>query len=133
MNLSEINTSVSSISDAIRKDDSEKPKPVLNQLDKQAETDIVKKQQTVTDEELAQSLQETVDKVKQFTQLQSKNVDFSVERFDGLSVVVVSDSETREVLRQIPSEEMIEVSKKIEQLQTEIIGSGTGVLFDKKV
>ena len=87
----------------------------------------------LSDDELAQTLLETIDKVREFAQLQSKNVDFSIERFDGLSVVVVSDSQTQEVLRQIPSEEMIEVSKKIEQLQTEILGPESGMLFDKKV
>lgn len=133
MNLSDISMTANPIRDpveAVNQDTMVKP---INDAEAKDKSVIEEVPTPLFDDELAQTLLETIDKVRQFAQLQSKNVDFSIERFDGLSVVVVSDSQTQEVLRQIPSEEMIEVSKKIEQLQTEILGASSGMLFDKKV
>jgi flagellar protein FlaG len=107
--------------------------PPLNKTQIDAQQSSEKRSVPLSDGELAQVLQETIDKLRQFSQIQSKNVDFSIEKFDGLSVVVVSDSQTKEILRQIPSEEMIEVSKKIERSQLEILNSSSGILFDKKI
>jgi flagellar protein FlaG len=50
------------------------------------------------------------------------SLSFSVDRVTNRTVVTVTDAQTHEVIRQIPSEEMLKVSQQITEL--------LGVLFD---
>ncbi len=47
----------------------------------------------------------------------SSTVQFRVEQNSGKAIVLVVDDETREVIRQIPSEQMIAISREIDRLQ----------------
>jgi flagellar protein FlaG len=51
------------------------------------------------------------------------SISFSVDKVTGKTVIKVSDADTKQVIRQIPSEEMMRVAERITQL--------LGVLFDK--
>ena len=45
----------------------------------------------------------------------------------------MTDSETNEIIRQIPSEEVLELASKIDKLQEEIFGTSLGLLFDQEI
>ncbi len=47
----------------------------------------------------------------------SQNLEFSVDNAEGGVVVKVVDQQTKEVLRQIPSEEALEIAKSLDKLQ----------------
>jgi flagellar protein FlaG len=47
----------------------------------------------------------------------AKNIRFSVDQDTGETVVKVVDTETGDVIRQIPSEEMLAISRSLERLQ----------------
>jgi flagellar protein FlaG len=83
--------------------------------------------------EVEQSLLESVDKLETLAQLNSKQFKFHIDEQTKSSVVVVTDKETNEVIRQIPSEEVLELASKIDELQEQIFGQPLGVLFDQKI
>lgn len=85
-------------------------------------------QQNVTADELG----EAVENINQFVNSQGRTLNFSVDEESGKPVVKVIDFETKEVIRQIPSEEVLTMAKAIKKLQ-EDLGSATGLMFDKTI
>jgi len=71
--------------------------------------------------ELSQeALEKVVSQLNAYIQNTQRDVDFSVDDATGRVVVRVIDSESEEVIRQIPSEEMLAISRHlIESLETE--------------
>lgn len=55
----------------------------------------------------------------------STSIQFSFDQETGRTIVRMVDAETEEVLRQIPGEEMLAISKSIDRMQ--------GLLVDRKV
>lgn len=73
------------------------------------------------DVELSQeALEKVVSQLNAYIQNTQRDVDFSVDDATGRVVVKVIDSESEEVIRQIPSEEMLAISRHlVESLETE--------------
>nr|WP_321242365.1 flagellar protein FlaG [uncultured Tolumonas sp.] len=99
---------LASDSDGSKKSNTDKPK--LDDIEKQA-----------------QSLQD-------ISQLKGWSVNFSVDNDSKDVVIKVVDAETQKVIRQIPSEDMLAISKRIKSLQTGEDSSSelSGLLFDRK-
>lgn len=77
-------------------------------------------------EKQAQNLQEISD---------SKGwaVSFRIDKDLDQTIIKVVDSETQKTIRQIPSEELVTISKRIKALQDGDIGAGgVGLLFDRE-
>ena len=55
--------------------------------------------------------------VEQAVRAQASSLAFSIDQSSGKTVVTVTDSETGEVLRQIPSEEMLSLSQTMNRMQ----------------
>ena len=68
---------------------------------------------------------EAVNEVNDFLKNMNRNLSFSIDEDSGDSVIIIKDSENDEVIRQIPSEELLVIRKKMDYL--------VGVLFDAKV
>ena len=66
-------------------------------------------------------LRNAVEQVNKTIQTLSKDVQFTVDKETGKDVVKVVDRETKEVIRQIPSEEMVAIAKRLDELQGLII------------
>ena len=73
----------------------------------------------------SEDVTETIDEMNNFLQSMNRNLSFSVDEQLGQSVIVVKDSESDEVIRQIPSEELVVLRKKMDDV--------VGILFDTKV
>lgn len=71
------------------------------------------------------TVKETVDEMNAFLQSMKRNLSFSIDEDSGEKVISVKDSETEEVIRQIPSEELVVLRKKMDDV--------VGILFDTKV
>lgn len=73
------------------------------------------------DMELSQeALEKVVSQLNAYIQNTQRDVDFSVDDSTGRVVVRVIDSESEQVIRQIPSEEMLAISRHlVESLETE--------------
>jgi len=55
--------------------------------------------------------------VEQAVRAQAGSLSFSVEQSSGKTIVTVTDSETGQVVRQIPSEEMLSLSQAMNKMQ----------------
>ncbi|MGR9072388.1 MAG: flagellar protein FlaG [Gammaproteobacteria bacterium] len=64
-------------------------------------------------------LEEAVRRVSEFATNLQRTLQFRVDDITGRQVVTVIDSETEQVIRQIPSEEMLTLSQRLEQLRQE--------------
>lgn len=66
----------------------------------------------------ASQVQDAVKSMNDFVgTLNSSSLKFSVDDDTGKTIVKVMDSETNEVIKQIPSEEMIAIAKAVDQLK----------------
>ncbi len=75
----------------------------------------------VVDVELSQeALEKVVSQLNAYIQNTQRDMDFSVDDSTGRVVVKVIDSQSEEVIRQIPSEEMLAISRHLlESLESE--------------
>jgi flagellar protein FlaG len=78
------------------------------------------------------SIETAVAEVSDFVQARNRQLDFSIDEKSQRSVVKVTDSESGDVIRQIPSEEVLALSERIRDLQSDV-GAAVGVLFNKQV
>ncbi|MAD17382.1 MAG: flagellar biosynthesis protein FlaG [Alteromonadaceae bacterium] len=84
------------------------------------------------DRELSkQELDEALSEVNEFVQTRNKQLNFSVDEDSGKQVVKVTDSESGDVIRQIPTEEVLNLSRRIQDLQMDV-GSAVGMFFNKQ-
>ena len=77
-------------------------------------------------------LHQAVEVVNQAVALEQRSLSFSVDDASGRSVIKVIDYETNELIKQIPTEELLKVAQDIKRLQEEM-GQTIGLLIDKKV
>ncbi|MBU0912320.1 MAG: flagellar protein FlaG [Gammaproteobacteria bacterium] len=98
------------------------------QPESKAKTEQEQTMQAVSVDELGNAVED----INQFVNSQGRTLNFSVDEESGKPVVKVIDFETKEVIRQIPSEEVLTMAKAIKRLQ-EDLGSATGLMFDKTI
>lgn len=60
-------------------------------------------------------LVEAVSKLNEYIKNSQVNLSFTIDQTTDLVVVKVIDAETKEVIRQIPSEEAVELARKLEE------------------
>ena len=70
--------------------------------------------------------------ISEFVLANNRQLNFSVDEGSNKSVVRVTDSESGEIIRQIPSEEVLRLSERLKDLQSDV-GAAVGVLFNKQV
>ncbi|MFM5212568.1 flagellar protein FlaG [Aeromonas hydrophila] len=81
-------------------------------------------------------IENEVQKLQEFSKLQGWTVNFSVEKDLDQVVIKVVDAETKSMIRQIPSEELLAISKRIKDLrESDAIGGGSraGLLLDNEI
>ncbi|MDH2431312.1 flagellar protein FlaG [Pokkaliibacter sp. MBI-7] len=78
-------------------------------------------------------LSKSVDDINSIIQGQNRSLSFSVDEANGKQPVIsVIDTDTGNVIRQIPSEEVRKLATRIQELQHDL-GQATGVMVDNKV
>ena len=70
-------------------------------------------EQTRETEVTKEDLEKAVSHLREYVQSMKRDMDFSVDDKTGRFVVKVYDSETKELIRQIPSEEMLAISRHL--------------------
>jgi flagellar protein FlaG len=124
--MSELNVAPASSSFVTIDKDNTVAEPVQN--------NAVNNQQIVTDKKeeveqapplTAKEVTETVEEMNSLLQNMQRNLSFTVDEQLGQSVIIVKDSESDEVIRQIPSEELVVLRKKMDDV--------VGILFETKV
>lgn len=110
--------------------------PATAVMKPRSETEAVKSEkQTDTGEPVEQAgvpqrlsreeIEQTVSEVSNFVQNIQRNLLFSVDDDSGETVIKVTDMETDDVIRQIPSEEVLQLQQYIKD--------ASGILFKAKV
>lgn len=108
-------------------------KPIKQtQISDMSKTEVLKPEQVVAQvKESAQAelppnkVAETVASLNAFVQLMDRNVSFEVDEVSGRDVISVFEKDTKELIRQIPSEETLELLKRMDTM--------VGVLFSENV
>lgn len=72
---------------------------------------------TKAEEPNAKQVESAVEKLNKFVKTSSSDVQFSVDEESGIRVISVVDKETKEVIRQMPSKEVVEMAKALDKLQ----------------
>ena len=73
----------------------------------------------------SEGVEVAVEEMNAFMQSMQRNLSFSIDEQLGQAIISVKDGETDEVIRQIPSEELVVLRKKMDDV--------TGILFEAKV
>lgn len=105
---------------------SDQQNDVINTQVRQQNADNQSSERQDRDIELA------VQEVQSFLQVQNRNLDFSFDENSNRSVVTVKDSSSGDVIRQIPSDEVLRLAERIQDLQQDI-GSSVGVFVNRQV
>ena len=77
-------------------------------------------------------LEEAVAKVESFLKVQNRDLAFTIDENTNRSVVTVKDSSSGDVIRQIPSEEVLKLAERIQELQQDV-GNSVGVFINNQV
>ena len=80
----------------------------------------------------SQQIETAVAQLSEFVQTNNRQLNFSVDEGSNKQVVKVTDAESGKIIRQIPSEEVLALSERLQDLQTEV-GTAVGLLFNKQV
>lgn len=71
-----------------------------------------------------EDIESVVQELRKYVEPVAQDLQFSIDKDTGRTIVKLIDSNTKEVLRQIPSEELIAISKAL--------GRSSGVLLERK-
>jgi flagellar protein FlaG len=80
----------------------------------------------------AVKMETAVSQLNEFVQSSNRQLNFSIDEDSNKQVVKVTDAESGEIIRQIPSEEVLKLSERLQDLQTEV-GAAVGLLFNRQV
>lgn len=80
--------------------------------------DVVVAKQADSEPLARESLDSAVASISSFVQGVQRNLDFSIDESSGEVVVKVTDRDSGEVIRQLPSEEALRLSEQLESLRS---------------
>lgn len=86
----------------------------------------------ITEEQEQADIETATREVESFLQVQNRNLTFSVDEETNRSVVTVKDSASGDVIRQIPTDEVLKLAERIKNLQ-EDIGGSVGIFVNNEV
>ena len=85
-----------------------------------------------TSEPTSEEVRVAVEKLNTQVQNLQRDLSFSVDESSGRTVVRVLDSETKEVVRQIPSEEVLKLAQQLEVILSEANQQVSGILVEEQ-
>ena len=94
--------------------------------------DISEQQEQNNNEQSDLSIENALAEISEFVQNNGRQLNFSIDEGSQKNVVKVTDSQTGDIIRQIPSEEVLRLSERLRDLQLDV-GTAVGVLFNKHV
>ncbi len=63
------------------------------------------------------SVQDAVKRLESFVSIARADISFSIDEASGVQVVKITDRQSKEVIRQFPSEEAIRIAQALDKLQ----------------
>lgn len=95
----------------------------------QAAEEVAKKQNK---DDASAQLEQAITVVSDFMNQPPRNVNFTKDNDSGKTVIKVFDIESKELIKQFPSEELISIAQKIQALHQEV-GGKVGILLDRTI
>jgi flagellar protein FlaG len=88
-----------------------------------------------TDNNLEKEIKKQVQHLQDISKVKGWAVSFSVDQEYDKPVIKIVDTDTQKVIKQIPGEDFLAMSKKLAELRSDDVNKSTlsGLLFDKKV
>lgn len=104
------------------------------QNSKVAESADLKKQRSnpVQAEPSTEQVDEALQIVNKAAVFEQRSLSFMIDEVSGRSIIKVMDKTNDQIIRQIPSEELLKVAQDIKKLQEEM-GQSLGFLIDRQV
>lgn len=121
-NADKVNNSIASNSVVNRKDNIE----TVAASKTTVSTDSTKVEQS------PQAVEQALDVINRAMVIEQRSLSFSVDEVSGRSIIKVVDQQTDQLIRQIPTDEVLRVAQDIKKLQEEM-GQSLGLLIDRKV
>jgi len=66
-------------------------------------------------------VQKAVGEIEEFTQALARNLTFSIDEDTGKTIVKLMDTQTKEVIRQIPTEEVVSIARALGKIQGSLL------------
>ncbi len=82
-----------------------------------ATTNKVQDQGSANVQQKEPSLEDAVKRISNFVSKVNSEISFSIDNASGVSVVKIIDSQSKDVIRQFPSEEAIQIAQALDKLQ----------------
>ena len=99
----------------------------------EAQANVVNASAPSADNEITgEQVSDAISDIRAFVESNQRALNFSVDEGTRRSVVSVTDANSGDIIRQIPSEEVLELAERIRELQTDF-GSAVGVFFNREV
>jgi flagellar protein FlaG len=94
--------------------------PAANNKDKEVVQEVTSTVRAVEDKKLSraepiENLESAVSSINDYVQNLQRSLQFTVDEVSGKNVVTVLDKETDEVIRQFPSEEVLEIARNLSE------------------
>ncbi|GAC34402.1 flagellar protein FlaG [Paraglaciecola polaris] len=83
-------------------------------------------------EAIDRAVEDALSQINDFVQSKSRQLNFSVDDDSGRQVIKVTDASSGDIIRQIPTEDVLKLSARIQELQSDV-GSSVGLFFDNRV
>ena len=99
----------------------QKPVVVAEKQDTVETSDAVQNSSQIKQEATKEELQSAVSKINDYVQNIQRSLQFTVDEESGKDVVTVLDTETEEIIRQYPSEEVLAFARQLAQQKEEAI------------
>jgi flagellar protein FlaG len=109
---------------------SAKPQPVPQRPAAQPTASQPARQEAQSLPASAKAPETAVQEINDYLKQSGSDLSFSVDRASGLSYFQVVDTKTKEVIRQVPSEEVLAMARKLRQMAKQTDASG--ILLDKE-
>ncbi|GAA5132067.1 flagellar protein FlaG [Thalassotalea piscium] len=83
-------------------------------------------------EESVEELEQAFEEISQFMNMYNRNVNFSMDEKSEKTVIKVFDSDSKELIKQFPSEDLVKLAQKIKELRQDV-DLKSGIFLDEKV
>ena len=127
--MSTVNSIISSVGSGVTQASVPSPQPVIQQpvrtdseiVAQVASTVIKPSSVDVTSQPTREVVAKAAADIQQFVQSMGRNLSFSVDEVSGYHVVRVVNPSTGELVRQLPSEELLKIARDFERLNNVLV------------
>lgn len=85
-----------------------------------------------TEKESAKEIEQAFAEISEFMNLYNRNVNFSMDEKSDKTIIKVFDSDSKELIKQFPSEDLVKLAQKIRELRQDV-DLKSGIFLDEKV